>query len=173
MLEHAREAGILLDDPLHFAGGSAAPLMRRLREEAEREDDLTPLAFEALMLHLLVTLRREGSPGSPAVPPWLTRARELVHDRFAERLSLADVAAVAGVHPVHLATTFHRCFGVTFGAYLRGVRVEHARRALMASDKTVADIALECGFCDQSHLSRVFREVTGSSPARYRQLARG
>jgi AraC family transcriptional regulator len=173
VLEHAREGGIVLDDPLHLAGGSAAPLMRRLAEETERNDELTPLAFEALVLHLLVVLRREGAPRGPQVPRWLAQVRELVHDRYAERLSLADMAAVAGVHPAHLATMFHRCFGVTFGAYLRGIRVEHARRALLASDKTVAEIALECGFFDQSHLSRVFRDSTGSSPARYRLLARG
>lgn len=173
VLEHARDGGILLDDPLHLAGGSAAPVMRRLHEEMERSDELTPISFEALLLQLLVVLRREGSPRAPQAPQWLARVRELVNDRFAERLSLADVAASAGVHPIHLATTFHRVFGMTFGAYLRSVRVEHARRALIASDKTVAEIALACGFFDQSHLSRVFRETTGSSPARYRLLARG
>ncbi len=173
VLDRARDAGILLDDPLHLAGGSAAPLMRRLREEADRDDELTPFAFEALVLHLLAVLRREESADVPRAPRWLARVREVVNDRFAERLSLAEVAAVADVHPIHLATTFHRCYGVTFGAYLRSLRVEHARRALIHSHKPVAENALECGFTDQSHLSRVFRQATASSPARNRRNARG
>lgn len=173
LLERAREGGVALEDPLHLAGSRAGALMRHLFEEAERDDELTPFSFEALLLHLLVALRREAQRDVPRVPRWLTRARELMHDRFAERLTLDDVASAAGVHPVHLAATFHRCYGVTFGAYLRGVRVEHARRALAESTRPVSDIALACGFFDQSHLSRVFREATGTTPARYRRIVRG
>lgn len=173
-LDRARDGGVLLDEPLHLPnGGGASLLMRSLAEEASRDDELTPFAFEALVLHLLAVLRRETPHDRARVPRWLMRARELMNDRFAERLSLADVAAAADVHPVHLAATFHRCYGVTFGAYLRRIRVEHARRALAESDDAVAEIALACGFFDQSHLSRVFREATGTTPARYRRILRG
>ncbi|MFP5246136.1 MAG: helix-turn-helix domain-containing protein [Thermoanaerobaculia bacterium] len=173
VLARAADGGVRLDEPLHLAGSDAAALMRRLFDEAGRADELTPLAFEALLLHVLVTLRRDAHRNGTAVPPWLRRVRELMHDRFAERLTLDEMATAAGVHPVHLATTFHRCFGLTFGAYLRGLRVEHARRALLETTSPLADIALASGFCDQSHLSRVFRETTGTSPAQYRRNARG
>ncbi|HYC59774.1 MAG TPA: AraC family transcriptional regulator [Thermoanaerobaculia bacterium] len=169
VLDRARDGGVRLDAPRHLAASQATALMRRLYEEAERDDDVTPLAFEALVLHLLAVLRRENPEGIVRVPAWLKRARELMNDRYAERLGLADVAAVADVHPVHFAATFHRCYGVTFGTYLRGIRVEHARRALLESDKPIAEVALECGFFDQSHLSRVFRDATGTTPARYRR----
>ncbi|HET7436131.1 MAG TPA: AraC family transcriptional regulator [Thermoanaerobaculia bacterium] len=173
VLARAREGGVQLDEPRHLAGGTSTQLMRRMVEEAERADDVTPLAFEALLLHLLAVLHREGAAVSPRTPAWLNRAREVMNDRFHERLSLAEVAAAANVHPVHLATMFHRCYGVTFGAYLRGLRVERARRALLESDRSIAEIALDCGFFDQSHLSRVFRDAAGMTPARFRRNARG
>ncbi|HYC88623.1 MAG TPA: AraC family transcriptional regulator [Thermoanaerobaculia bacterium] len=170
VLERAGAGGVVLDGPLYLDGGGAGSLlMRRLFDEARRDDDLTPFAFEALVLHLLAVLCRDAPRETLRIPGWLARVRELINDRFAERLSLADAAAAADVHPVHLASTFHRCYGVTFGAYLRRIRVEHARRSLAESDATVAEIALACGFFDQSHLSRVFREATGTSPAQYRR----
>ena len=171
VLARARDGGVRLDEPVHLAAGNATSLMRRLFDEAERGDDVTPFAFEALLLHLLAVLRRDA-PAVTRVPAWLKEARELMNDRYADRLALSDVAAVADVHPVHFAATFHRCYGVTFGAYLRGIRVERARRALLETDKPVAEIALECGFFDQSHLSRVFREATGTTPAHYRRAHR-
>lgn len=173
VMETVREGGARPDEPRHLRFGSTTPLMHRLGEEAQREDDITPFAFEALLLHVLAVLHREPRSEAASVPQWLTRVRELMHDRFDEHLSLADVAGEAGVHPVHLSTTFHRCYGVPFGTYLRQLRVEHARRTLLATEKTVAEIALDCGFFDQSHLSRAFREATGMSPARYRRAARG
>jgi AraC family transcriptional regulator len=172
VLDRAREGGVRLEEPCHIPGGSAAELMRRLYEEAERDDVLSPLAFEGLLFHLLATLQRERARIPASVPVWLTRTRELLNDRFNERISLGEVAAIAGVHPVHFATTFHRYYGITFGAHLRSLRVEHARRALRETDKAIAEIALECGFFDQSHLSRVFRDATGLSPARFRRIAR-
>lgn len=170
LLERVKDGGVLLDDPLHIAGGAATWAMQRLYEETLHPDELTPLSFDGLMLHLLTSLRRESTRSRMQAPAWLAIARELMHDRFAERLSLAGVAAVAGVHPVHLATTFHRCVGTTFGSYLRAIRVAHAKRALAETQRSVAEIALECGFTDQSHLTRVLREATGLTPARYRRI---
>lgn len=170
--ETLRDAGVHAGEPRHLPFGAVTPLMYRLQEEAACADDGTPFAFEALLLHVLAVLHRQPPAGKPRIPAWLMRTRELIHDRFNQPLSLAELAAVADVHPVHLSMTFHRSYGMTFGAYLRQLRVEHARRALLMTDKTVAEIALDCGFSDQSHLSRAFRETTGLSPASYRRAAR-
>jgi AraC family transcriptional regulator len=170
-IERARDAGIQLDDPMHLGSGGATWVMQRLYDETLRGDDLSALSFEGLVLHLLASLRRDAARSRPQTPSWLGAARELMHDRFAERLSLAEVAATAGVHPVHFASSFHQSVGLTFGAYLRAIRVAHAKRALEGTKRTVAEIALECGFTDQSHLTRVFRELTGLTPARYRRIA--
>jgi AraC family transcriptional regulator len=172
VMQTLRDAGVRADEPRHVPFGRVTPLMQRLQAEVACADDVTPFAFEALLLHVLAVLHRRPAAGT-RIPPWLARTRELIHDRFDQRLTLAELAAAAGVHPVHLSTMFHRRYGMTFGAYLRQLRVEHARRALLATDKTVAEIALDCGFSDQSHLSRAFRETTGMSPGSFRRTARG
>jgi AraC family transcriptional regulator len=99
-------------------------------------------------------------------------ARLFVDAHFAERLAIATVAALVGVHPVHFARTFRRVYHTTFAGYVREVRIEFARRELAASHVPLCDIAAAAGFCDQSHFSRLFKQYTGMSPAEYRLAVR-
>jgi AraC family transcriptional regulator len=55
--------------------------------------------------------------------------------------------------------------------YVRRLRVEHARRELMTTSRSLADIAHSAGFADQAHLSRVFRQLTGVTPGAFRRVA--
>jgi transcriptional regulator GlxA family with amidase domain len=65
---------------------------------------------------------------------------------------------------------FRRVFRATVGEYVRRLRVDAAQRMLTNSDISLAQIALETGFADQSHLTRVFRRATGLTPKLYRAL---
>ena len=80
-----------------------------------------------------------------------------------------SLARTAGVHRVHLSRSFHRYYGVTPGEFLRTTRLHYALGALAESNLSIAEIALESGFADQSHLTRVFGRRFGVSPARYRR----
>jgi AraC family transcriptional regulator len=84
-------------------------------------------------------------------------------------LTLAHVAAQVGVHPVHLATTFRRKYGVTVGEFVRRLRIEHACAELLKKDLPLTAIALQAGFADQSHFSKVFKSYVGTTPAKYRR----
>jgi AraC family transcriptional regulator len=83
---------------------------------------------------------------------------------------VAEIARAAGVHPVYLARTFREHHGMTIGEYVRKLRIEHACRLISTTGAPLSEIALAAGFCDQSHFSRTFKRVTGSSPAEYRRL---
>jgi AraC family transcriptional regulator len=72
-----------------------------------------------------------------------------------------------GTHPVHLARTFRRHYHMTMGDYLRQVRISYAMNALRG-DNLVSDIAAQAGFSDQSHLGRIFKTVTGTTPRQFR-----
>jgi AraC family transcriptional regulator len=98
----------------------------------------------------------------------LQQARALVDQHHAQPLPLTAVAERVGVHPVHLARTFRRCYQMTFGTYVRQVRLEFARHELAASGSSLSAIASAAGFCDQSHFSRLFKQYTGLTPAEYR-----
>ena len=100
------------------------------------------------------------------------RARRIIENEFASPLSLARIAAEAGVHPVHLARQFRAAHGCTVGEYIRMIRVAFARNQLTASDQPIAHIAIDAGFADQSHLSKAFKRITGETPAAYRARRR-
>lgn len=160
-------------DPLVFPGRSVAWLMMRLRRESLSADDEAPLAIEGLVLQLLA----ETSRGRKVLAEgqhlrWLRRAREFLDEGFAQPLTLSAVAAAAGVHPVHLANSFRRQYRCSVGEYLRRRRVEFACQRISASKDSLADIALAAGFSNQAHFSRIFKRVTGMTPAQYRAAAK-
>jgi len=98
----------------------------------------------------------------------LRRACEYVHAHFNENLTLAQVARAAGVHPVYLGHTFRQEFGETLGEYLNRVRVHAAAERLANSKLPLSAIALDFGFYDQSHFTRIFRHLTGATPGAFR-----
>ena len=104
-------------------------------------------------------------------PQWLEKVRNILDQRFAEPFKLSEIAAEAGVHPVHLAREFRKHYGTSVGEYLRRVRIEYACRELMGSNAAVTNIAFAAGFADQSHFSRTFKRLCGTTPGRYRASA--
>ena len=101
------------------------------------------------------------------IPPWLRRVREMLDDRVS--VPIAAIARVAGVHPVSLARAFRRHLGCSPGEYQRRARLVRLRRMLLTrSDAGLAHAALECGFHDQSQMTRAFTRAFGVSPGRFR-----
>lgn len=154
-------------------GGPFALLGRRLHLELVQGDGVSALAVESLVLALLAGLDGEERRSAAAAPRWLVRARDRIHDDPAARVTLAELAADAGVHPVHLATAFRRFFGQPVAATLRQLRLELACRELSRSDVSIADVASLAGFADQSHLGRALKAAMQVTPAAYRAAMRG
>ena len=147
----------------------AAAIGSRLRAEFLQPDDYSPQIIDALMMELDALSRREG--GTDRVPRWLDEVRRRIETAFRDPLTASGLAAGAGVHVTHLARSFRRHYGMTVGEMLRERRVDHARREL-ASGRPLSEIAAEAGFADQSHFTRVFRRVTGTTPAAFRRESR-
>jgi AraC family transcriptional regulator len=169
ILERAREYGAVLSMPGELATPAATCLTQLLVKEFRRNDDLSALSIEGLSLQLLQVYSNEPLlPGEP-LPQWLGRIREMLHDESASRLSLTDLARYAGRHPVQVCRQFHRRFRCTIGEYVRRLRVGRAQSLLTSSEVGLAEIALACGFSDQSHFTRAFRRLTGVPPRQYRK----
>jgi len=143
------------------AGAFAARFLVELREP----DDLSPLAVDALLTELLVAAAREPARAGA----WLERVHERLLDAYAARITLAELAADAGVHPAHLARAFRRQYGASIGEFVRRLRIERACALLADGDTPQAEIALDAGFSSQSHFAVAFRRVTGVTPGRYRR----
>jgi AraC family transcriptional regulator len=172
-LERVREHLSVGDNSAEFHGGVPELLVRRLYKEFVQMDKVSALVIEGLMLEMVGETSRRGEDGAAYPPPrWLQQARELLRARFAEHLTLAEIAKTVGVHPVHLAQMFHRSYRCTVGDYIRQLRIEYACHELAASETPIVEIALAAGFCDQSHFTRTFKRSTGVAPSQYRESLR-
>jgi len=171
-LERVQEHSGIQEDPIDLSGRDLELLVRKLYREFTLMDHASPLVIEGLLLEIIGEASRRGPEASRQTPRWLSHARELLNERFTERLRLSEIANAVGVHPVHLAQSFHKAYNCTMGDYVRRRRIEYACRELAASDMPIVDIALTAGFCDQSHFTRTFKNCTGLPPSQYRESFR-
>jgi AraC family transcriptional regulator len=133
-------------------------------------DPLSGLAAEGLGIELLSeALRPPALAPAGGEPDWLRTVNQIVHDRYRESLSLAELALAVGVHPVHLARAFRRRYGSCVGELIRHLRTEAACHALIRSNASIAEIAVRNGFADQSHLCRILKRKMGMTPGEYRK----
>lgn len=88
---------------------------------------------------------------------------------YASPLSMAEIAAQAGLSATHFNRRFRQLLRITPMQYLRNVRIQAAERLLTTTSRSLAEIAIDVGYTDQSHLTKRFREVTGMTPAAYRK----
>jgi AraC family transcriptional regulator len=171
LLMRLREYAPTPDTTSDTRGGDMAWLMARLFREYRWARDCSLLAAEGLVLEMLAAACRAGAD-ERQLPPWMSRVVELLHAEFRQSLTVNDVAAAVGVHPVHLSKVFRKFQRQTVGEYVRGLRIRYACGQLRATDAPLADIALSAGFSDQSHFTRVFKRRTGSTPGDFREVFR-
>jgi AraC family transcriptional regulator len=158
--------------PAEMSGLTTTWLANRLYAEFSRQDTASAMAIEGLVLEILAEIARsEEADTSRLAPNWLKQATEIVESRFLERLSLTEIASEVGVHYVHLSRQFHKFNRCTVGELIRRRRVQYASHLLAHSRTPLAEIALVCGFSDQSHLSFLFKRYMGLSPSKFRSLA--
>jgi AraC family transcriptional regulator len=161
------------DRLVEFRGHGFSRLAWRLAAELHASDAAAPLAAEGFALELLAATSREGRAerGARRLPVWLRSAEELLRARLREPVGLGEVADAVGVHPTHLARVFRARHGVSVGEYGRRLRLEWAAREISRDERSLAAIAAQAGFADQSHFTRLFKAHFGVTPARYRQEA--
>jgi AraC family transcriptional regulator len=170
LLERVRQYVPIREYPYCFAERTLSLLAIRLYHEFRRTDPCAPLAIEGLTLELLAeSLRRDAHPAEHRPPPWLEGVHDLLHEHFAARLTLEQIAESAGVHPAHLARVFRQVHGCSLGDYVRKLRIAFASRLLTTSSTPLVTIALAAGFADQSHFSKTFRRHMNLSPAQFRK----
>lgn len=160
-------------DPGDLGDSRASWLASQLYGEFRTGDAAAALSIEGFALSMLGEIARTAmEPDRAPKPGWLLQAVELLHARAAGPVSMADIAGEVGVHPAHLARTFRDRYGSTMGEYLRRIRVERATGELTEGRKAISRIALDAGFSDQAHFTRVFKRFTGATPAAWRRARR-
>jgi AraC family transcriptional regulator len=100
--------------------------------------------------------------------PWqLKRSLEFVEANLAAKVRIGDLAAVARLSRSYFARAFQTSIGETPYSYITRRRVARAQKMILSTAKPLSAIALDCGFSDQAHLTRIFRRIVGTSPGRW------
>lgn len=106
-------------------------------------------------------------------PHVVTRVRDFIHGNIGRRITLEDLAGVAGYSRFHFVRAFKQSTGVPPYAFVLRERVAAARELLDHSALPIAEIAQRCGFSTHTHFSTRFREAFGLTPAEYRRRSTG
>jgi len=156
------------------AGASQTELLgmrfSHLAELAEIDDD------EALAGWLRGTLERIFTAMERQqrfdVPVMVTSTLRFMREHIVGELTREDLARHVGISPGHLTQLLKERTGRSFVELLREVRVQVACELLVQTDKPLAEVAADCGFCDQSYLTHVFKALRGMTPKQYRDKSR-
>lgn len=144
---------------------------RRIGLELLRElglnDASTPVAIEALAAEIFVLADERVAPRS-GDEAWFRMLEERLRSDFRQPLRLDGLAGELGRHRSHIARSFRRRSGCTIGQFLRRLRIEWARERLRQG-APIAQVAIDAGFSDQSHLTRWFRRSVGTTPGALRR----
>ena len=128
--------------------------------------------FNAFSMHLLTHYcTRKIKPkdcGNGLAPFKLKQILELINDSLSEEISLLELASFLNLSQFHFCREFKKSVGVTPHHYIMQQRVKMAKRILKQQKLSIAQVAVECGFSNQSHLGRVFKQHTGTTPRRFR-----
>ena len=126
----------------------------------------------ALVAHLLCKygVARNKDRGSPLTGGYLRRITDYMECNLEKDLSVQELAALVGLSATHFSSLFRHATGVSPHRFLIRKRVERARKLLVSGTDSIAHVAIQVGFCDQSHLTRQMRRVLGICPGRLRRV---
>jgi len=130
------------------------------------------IASHIMSAHLGIRPTRRASETGRIISPEVTRAIEFIETHADRSIGLQEIASAAGRSPSHLARVFGAEVGMPPHRYLISVRIKRARQLLARTTRPIAEIALDCGFTHQEHLTRMFRRHFQTTPAAYRRTER-
>lgn len=125
----------------------------------------------ALAIHLLrnycTTSPKLSSTSAGLSQAKLTLVTDYIHTHLHQHLSLKSIATLAQISQYHFLRLFKQKTGITLHQYILQRRIEKAKELLQQSQLSLADIALQVGFYDQSHLTRAFKRMVGLPPKQF------
>jgi AraC family transcriptional regulator len=145
-------------------------LARMIEGEARREAPggqqlMVDALVEAMLVAVLRQLRGRGRDERVSGDPRIARAVELVHARFCEALTIADLAQAAGMSRYHFSRRFRAELGVSPYRFVQQVRIQRARELLRSQQRSVTQVALAVGFTDLARFAIAFRAQVGMLPS--------
>jgi AraC family transcriptional regulator len=169
-LRHEPCVGVF-DDVINHMNTALLPALRASEQVNRIFVDYVTMAFAAHLAHAYGGMQTVQRLHKGGLAPWQQRqAQEMLLADLTGATPLAAIAAACGLSSSHFARAFRRSTGLPPHAWLNEARVEHAMMLLRQRSLSLSEIALECGFVDQSHFTRVFLRRVGSTPGVWRRM---
>jgi AraC family transcriptional regulator len=152
-----------------------------LLDKAVRQLQPSQEVAQGKILEAAALLRKQIDPeiaqqvldGGGRLLAWQTRkVRDYIDSHITGPVLVSDLCALIQRSEAHFSRSFKRTFGQSPHAFVIGRRLELAARYMLQTDAPLSDIALRCGFTDQAHLCKHFRQSTGHTPAAWRRAHR-
>jgi AraC family transcriptional regulator len=173
----ARSGGRGLQEPRSFGGNH---VLASLLATASAALDTDPRAAKSCIQRAAALLGIDLSPGGDGaaeraclrggLAQWQAkRLRSHIEDKLDSRIRATDLADLVQLSGSHFFRAFRKTFGAAPLSYIKKRRIRRAQQLMLTSRLPLSQVALECGMCDQAHLSRTFRRIVGTNPNAWRR----
>ncbi|MBM0104901.1 helix-turn-helix transcriptional regulator [Steroidobacter sp. S1-65] len=170
--ELRHEPGRALQDPVarHLLQ-TIRPALSAPKQASELFVDHVAMALATHVAHTYGGMRARSDAHAGMLARWQERrAKELIAENLTGNITLADLAKACELSIRHFTRAFRGSTGMSPHAWLLQLRVERAKQLLTTSRRMLADVALDCGFADQSHMTRIFQRSLQMSPGAWRRM---
>ncbi|MGN0578941.1 MAG: AraC family transcriptional regulator [Ruminiclostridium sp.] len=142
-------------------------LMDMSLEESPCSPDMLNYAVSLLALELSQEYSRKHNNRSE-LPPAVVSAREWIKNHYYQPFDIAELAAAVGYDADYLSSLFKRSTGISIVRYTNQLRIKTAKTLLSNYDITIKEAAFSCGFSDEKYFMKVFKQLEGLTPSRYK-----
>jgi len=159
-----------IDETVANLGSALLPALNNPEGAGRLLLDHVALALNTHFAYAYGGMRSASRVARGGLAPWQERrCKELMESRLGQQISLRDLANECRLSISHFAAAFRQSTGHSAHRWLMKRRVEAAKEMLLSSDLALAAVAVDCGFADQSHLTRVFTVMVGAPPGVWRR----
>jgi AraC family transcriptional regulator len=141
-------------------------LLVKVQQELNANDFLSGLSIQMLMLQLVGPARLWSKESNK--PSWVETLNDFLRNAPEEQLTLKKLSLVTDLHPVTLSKQFPKYFNCTIAEFKRKLKIEKALSLIHSTELSLTEVALECGFYDQSHFTRTFKQQLDILPSQYK-----
>ncbi|PKB16562.1 AraC family transcriptional regulator [Flavobacterium sp. 5] len=159
-----------LQGSINIANPDLKFLLYKIFKETTVDDGTTQLAIQVSLLETLSKMLQDQKLEISKKPTWVSEINMILNDQFSENLTLDYLSENLNIHPVHLSRDFSKYFNCSLGEYIRKLKVQRSLQLISQRKLDLTSIAFDCGFSDQSHFTRCFKEINGNTPSEYRKI---
>jgi AraC-like DNA-binding protein len=141
----------------------------KILSEFNLPDSLSPLMIESLVTEALILFARDNKQNNFS-PYYVNKAIKYIRESHQINLSLSELSSLLQISPGYLARCFKKAKGISIGEFVRQQRIKKAAELLKNNKDSILGIAVELGFTDQSHFTKLFKKEMGVTPRQYQLL---